>query len=286
MKILSLFFVAAGYFILTYFVSQVHVNVAVNRLPEQVLASRRLNQVHLIMIFLTAAITAPLEQQVYRPVAPESLLLDLNDQVKQFQGFQQGLLYGSKDYETYGSVKRSPVRDELNFGNACALLPFVEVNRIDEIDLAGVTCESLGSGVLLRGLDPALQFYLEQTRALGDQLAALPKDQNQTRVVEILNSPAVWQLEFLDRSYLRYGLLVDANLFLSEQLQANAEFMKVRAGLLGGFLVSIVFAYVLVFNPMIRALDRELKRVQAMLVMVPPDVMQGTAAMKNLLVSS
>lgn len=282
-KIFALFTVSAGYFILTYFLGDTHVNQAVGRLPEQVLAFRRLNKVHLAMIFLNNAACAPSIQNGFRPTLAASHFRELDVELSELQTFQTALLYGSTEMKTQGSVKRYPARDELNFGNACRFMSFAAVNTVDESDISSQTCEDIANGVFLHGLNSAYLYFLEGCATLANQLQPLGGDDNSTRITNFLASHEVKELEYLDRSFLRYGLMVDANMYLTEQLTGNADFLKVRAGLLAGFLVLIAVAYAIVYDPMIRALDKELKRVQAMLVMVPFDVMQSTAALKKLL---
>jgi len=248
-----------------------------------VLAFRRLNKVHLAVVFLSNYITAPVRQDEFRAVPAASWAHELESEIEELRSFQNSLLYGSEQLGTPGSVKRYFKRDKLNFDNACPYLPLSEVNRVDEIDLGDRSCETIANGVFTHGLNAAFQYFTDSMSTMLEQLTPYADNANMTRVTQVIRSDSVWELEYLDRSFLRYGLMVDSRMYLSEQLEDNSAFLKLRGSLLAGFLVLVALTYVLVYDPMIRSLDRQLKRVQALLVMVPFDVIQSTVGMKKLL---
>jgi len=284
-KILALFVVASGFFLLTFLLSTRHVDNAVTLMPEQILAARRLNRVHLAFVYLANLARNPTMLDFFRPVSSEGWLRELRGELLGLRELQNALLYGSAEYKTHGSVKRYPPRDELDFGNACKYLPMAEVRRMDELDLVarGVTCETLADGVFTHGLNAAYVHFIDRVTALSSQLMDLTTDANRTRIKAFWHSDAVWQLEYMDRFFLHYGLKVHNEMFITEQLDNNVNFLDMQRGLLAGFLVLMALTYLFVYGPMIRSLDWQLKRVQSLLVMVPYDVIQTSVQLKKLL---
>ena len=283
-KILALFVVASGFFLLTFLLSTRHVDNAVTLMPEQILAARRLNRVHLAFVYLANLARNPTMLDFFRPVSSEGWLRELRGELLGLRELQNALLYGSAEYKTHGSVKRYPPRDELDFGNACKYLPMAEVRRMDELDLVsrGVTCETLAEGVFMHGLNAAYMHFVERLTLMSAELVDIT-DANRTRIKAYWESDDIWELEYMDRFFLQYGLKVHNAMFITEQLSHNANFLDMQRGLLAGFLVLMALTYLFVYGPMIRSLDWQLKRVQSLLVMVPYDVIQTSVQLKKLL---
>lgn len=282
-KMVSLFVVASGYFILTFILTDAHVSAAVSRLPEQVLAFRRMSQIRLAILYLSDAVTAPLFEDSFRPASASEVLFAMKEQIGEIQMSQDGLLYGSAVLKTAGSVRRYPVRDALNFGNACPFLSFGQVSAVDEISLADVACETLADGVFLGGVNAALQYYMDKMLTMVDQLQTNGHDPNATRITALLASKEYVELDMMERSFLHYGLTADAKLYMEEHLGHGVDFINLRVALLASFLAVISTAYWFIYSPMIVVLDVEVKRVQTLLVMVPFEIVENTVLLKKLL---
>jgi len=285
LKIFALFAVAAAYFVMTYVISHSYIELAVKRMPEGVMATRRINKMRVTSALLLGAITAPVLTGSFRPPSTASYLSDLKRELGDMTDLQFGLLYGSTKFALEGSIRRHPVRDQLQFGNACSFM-HGHVQTVDAIDVSTTSCETIADGVFKHGLNAAFLHHIENMFNLMEPLDKLSSNDNMTRVQLLLRSDAFMKAQQFDRVYLRHALDIECRLYLDEHLSDNSSFLSMRAALLAGFLAVVFVSYGMVYSPLITSLDSDLKRVQALLVMVPGEFMQSAGVLKRLLASS
>jgi hypothetical protein len=284
-KIAALFFIAATYFLVVYILEVEEFNKEVALMPEQTIAYRRLNKMHLVSFYARELAVSPLEHSAFRPIDPMKMAAELERQVRELHEFNDGLLFGSAALGIGGAIKRLPARDVLEFENACPHLPQSKVALIDARPVTE-TCEEFADGLLKTGLVACLTEFLHDATLVREKLMPLYADVNATRVSETLAGPTFSMMDAMDSSYLRYALIVDSNMFLTELTDRADQFTKMREVILAVFLVIVVLSYMTVYDPLVYSLDRDLKRVRGLLVMIPLDIIESTASLRNLLVAT
>jgi len=285
----ALFVVTTGYFVMSYLLSDRHLSSSTKLLPESVYAFRRLNRVRTLLSGIMRLVVSPvLLTTEFRPFYPEILASQVQADLQDLNRLQQGLLYGDPEWDLSGSIRRNKMRDDLEFGNACAYLDESGMDSMDEVDIGSMTCEGFMNGLFLRGLSAGMSFFVDSAAQTLTQLTALPAEQltNITRIRNFLTSPEWSTLELMDRNILRYGLVLESRTYVADLVDMNAAFVTMRAGLLAGFLVALAVAYWLVYEPMIRSLDLQLKQARSLLVMIPPDLVQGSLAMRKIIMNT
>jgi len=163
-------------------------------------------------------------------------------------------------YDVAGSVKRYATRDELEFGDACSLL------RTSAADQA--SCRAFADGVLIRGINSAFEQYLRMAVGLKDQLSRSP-DVTVAQVNSTLHSASVLVMQQLSAVWLDDGLHLAAEMYQAELANHNKTFQKVRGALAGVFFACITLLLLAVYEPLVRSLDEEFKKVRSVLIMVP-----------------
>jgi len=79
------------------------------------------------------------------------------------------------------------------------------------------------------------------------------------------------------------GIRKDSQYYVDEQFASLDRFVIMRSGLLAAFLAWLLLTYVVLFLPMVRSLDLQLKQVRCLLVMVPNEVAEAVPALRALL---
>ena len=285
----TLFIVAAGYFVLGYLLGDNHLSQAAQLVPESVYAFRRLNRIRAVLNRMVRLAVSPVLSTVeFRPAYPEVLASQIKLDLDELRQLQQSLMYGSVAWNLPGSVRRNKMRDDLDFGNACKYLDPVGMNRMDELPLGDVTCEAFANGVFMRGLSAGFTLFVDAMEDTLSLLSTVSSDQltNTTRIQQFLASPEWMEIELMDRNLLRYGLVIESRTYINDLVQKNSTFISLQAGLLSGFLIVLILAYYAVYDPIIRALDRQLKQARSLLLMIPTDVVQNSLAMRKAILNS
>jgi len=79
------------------------------------------------------------------------------------------------------------------------------------------------------------------------------------------------------------GIRKDSQYYVDEQFASLDRFVIMRSGLLAAFLAWLLLTYVVLFLPMVRSLDLQLKQVRCLLVMVPNEVAEAVPSLRALL---
>jgi len=81
----------------------------------------------------------------------------------------------------------------------------------------------------------------------------------------------------------RVGIRQDSKFYVQEQFASLDKFVTMRSGMLGSFLALLILSYIVLFLPMVRSLDLQLKQVRCLLVMVPNEVAEAVPSLRALL---
>jgi len=86
--------------------------------------------------------------------------------------------------------------------------------------------------------------------------------------------------------WLPAGVQLEGKIYFDEQISHLNSFMTVRIAILAVFLSLLSLCFLWVFEPLVRELDMHVKRVRALLVMVPIEVVMSTASLRKALFSA
>jgi len=283
-SVVALFMVASGYFVLCFVLGDAHLTTSAALVPESVYAFRRLNAVRTLLCGLTRMMLAPIIWHLeYRPLYPEVMTMQVQDEIALLRRIQQGLLYGDTEFKLPGSLRRNVKRDDLDFGNACKYITAEGMNRMDELDMGDLTCEGFAKGLFTRGLTAGLNHFIDRVEDIANFIKNGPDSlvQNSTALQGFLQSPMWLEVDLMDRTVLRYALTIESQMYIDDLINLNQSYVNMTAGIMAGFLIALCLVYVVVYQPMVRSLDVQLKRARSMLVMVPIDVIQNNVAMRK-----
>jgi len=143
-------------------------------------------------------------------------------------------------------------------------------------------CTAVAKGVFTGGVRSALELYLRIARGLNDQLVRLPLT-TLSDVDEALHSEAVLVMQTMAESWLSQGLEKSARLYQSELTDYNENFQEIRQGLAIMFFIAIVALLLVVYDPLVRALDDDFKKVRSILIMVPLSWLEENRELADLL---
>jgi len=218
------------------------------------------------------------------------------DRMEQLTRYQQALLYGDASLRLYGSMRRNKDLDELNFGNACKYLPLDLVSSQNFGDFTERNCTTLGKGVFLSGLNAAVQLYIQSLSsvitAMRSFSSAPPSTSNSTSnstgpppsmpvsASDIATSTAllIW--------WLPAAFSVETSLYVQQQIQGLDHFVELRTTMLAVFISALAVCFLLMFEPLVYEMDTHVKRVRALLVMIPAEVAMSTASLRKALMSA
>jgi len=147
-------------------------------------------------------------------------------------------------------------------------------------------CTLIGKGVLNSGLNAASQMYIsiaESVNAITEATRGIP---SMAQLVGTLTSPDYDMAVDLLVFWLPAGFSIETQLYFDEQMDSLANFVSLRSTMLAVFLSALAMFFFLVFEPLVCEMDMHVKRVRALLVMIPAEVAMATASLRNALMSS
>jgi len=200
--------------------------------------------------------------------------------------FQTGLLDGNPELKLFGSARRSQRLDMLNFGDACASLSSDFASGQNFNPITETECSNVAKGVLLSGLNAGIQQFMQLASNLINQIAAQQSVANMTNIRELLATPEHEMFAQLGVWWLPAGVQLEGKIYFDEQISHLNSFMTVRIAILAVFLSLLSLCFLWVFEPLVRELDMHVKRVRALLVMVPIEVVMSTASLRKALFSA
>ncbi len=274
-KISIVFLVSTAYFLTVFFQETNKVDTSVQGIPRIYWSGRRSSLARDMYIDLQELLVAPLIQSDVIP-PNETVVYDRIEKTGEFLlSIQHGLLYGSSWMNTSASVGASSKMDALLFGDACKE---VKSHTYEE-------CVAFGDGVITHGVDSALEEYIRAVRSFAVQFMNQP-NRTLSYVNETIHSVAYQRIKQMDATYFYEPMDAAEELVLNEQLDAIDAFTKSLALLLGLFLTALVLLFVVVYLPIVRSLDSQVKRTRGMLLMIPYDVMEHLPQLRKLLFES
>jgi len=174
----------------------------------------------------------------------------------------------------------------LNFGNACSFITSEGARAQNELVLPVRNCSLVDSGVFQSGLNAAVQHFLEIADSVAKKTEASNGAPNLMAMFGLMQSPEFQKFGYLLLWWLPEGFRLDSHMYLQAQLDSLAVFVSLRTTMLVIFLTVLAVFSFLVFEPMVYALDLHVKRVRALLVMLPAEVVMSTASLRNALMSA
>lgn len=286
-KVLALFLIGAGYFILCFVLGENHLSVTGRLVPESIYAFRRLDCSRTMVSQVGMLAAAPVLQETeFRPNRPEQIASSLQVNLDEATRFHQGLLYGDPQWGLSGSLRRSAHRDDLAFGNACAFVNVEDMATLNALPIGVFSCEEFAQGIFRRGVSSAFIGFLSTIETFSKELVRLNEEQlNVTHIQDFFASDLYQEMDFSERFIMRYGLRLESKTYVEDLFKMNDDFLGVRIALLISFLCAVVGAYVVVYEPMIRALDNQLKNVRGMLLMIPMDIIESSTSLRRILIA-
>jgi len=203
--------------------------------------------------------------------------------------WEDALLFGHSQLRVPGALKRHHALDNLNFGNVCDVITYAGAasETVWTIpDGPDRHCSAVANGVFTKGLKAGFTLYIDIARSLREQLLTVSTDNNVTRVHNVLVSEQMQTLTLLERTWLSHALHVEAELYLQAQVDHLQQLLHIRSIMLGVFLALLVVCYLVVYDPLVVAMDAHLKTVRGLLVVVPAEVAQTTPSMRKLLMTT
>ena len=178
-------------------------------------------------------------------------------------------------------MRRNQELDELNFGNACRYVPTELAEYQNFLPSPQRNCSTVGKGVLLNGLNAATQMYLQLAAAIVASIESTqgaPVPSSQTIDFDSTSALLGW--------WLPAAFIVETGMYFREQTESLDNFVELRTTLLAVFLSALALCFILIFEPLVREMDTHVKRVRALLVMIPAEVAMSTASLRKALLAS
>jgi len=204
----------------------------------------------------------------------------------QLAHYQQALLFGDEQLELYGSIRTSAELDELNFGNACKFITSELAVSQNFGDLTQKNCTAVGKGVLTNGLNGAVQLYLQLVGAVITLTDATQGVPSMAQLIASIATPDFVTLSELLFWWLPAGFSIETNIYFQEQINSLERFVALRCMMLAVFLSALALCVLFMFEPLVYEMDMHVKRVRALLVMIPAEVAMSTASLRKALVSA
>jgi len=185
-------------------------------------------------------------------------------------------------------MRRNALLDELNFGNACK---FISTQLAVEQNFGTMTpdvrnCSTLAKGVMTNGLNAAVQMYLQFVGAFVASIRSTQGIPNMASLIATAASADYSAVVGLLLYWLPAGFSIETNMYFTEQVTSLEDFVALRTTMLAVFLSALALIFVLVFEPLVYEMDMHVKRVRALLVMIPAEIAMSTASLRNALLSA
>jgi len=185
-------------------------------------------------------------------------------------------------------MKRNKQLDQLNFGDACAQIPreFAKEQNLLPFTIAAGNCTTLGRGALSSGLNAGVQMYLQMVNTIITRTEATQGAPDLTALLAISMSEDYNTFVAFLIWWLPAGFAIETDLYFQEQVTSLEDFVQLRTTMLAVFLSALVMYFLVVFEPLVYEMDTHVKRVRALLVMIPAEVAQSTASLRKALMSA
>jgi hypothetical protein len=218
------------------------------------------------------------------PIAPSSPLLgpfvlpnisyaQVLDGVSEFYRIQSALLFGSSSFLT-DVPSSTPGMSELLFSSACR-------------PSSAPDCTKFGNGLLTHGLATSLSKYIEVGRSQLDAAALMTNGRpwqfvpDFTVVNSSLNSVSMKWIRQMERTEV-YPALIDATQLYANKISVILnDLYSWRLAALVVYITFTVMVYFLFYHPLIWFLSEETRRISAMLLMLPPEVLEKLAHVRQ-----
>jgi len=144
----------------------------------------------------------------------------------------------------------------------------------------------VAQGVFVKGIDAAMGLYTSVTIALRSRVLRAGSDWSADHSRQLQLSPEFELFSHLYRYWLSHAARVEARLYHQQQESDINRFVAMRKAMVAAFLTALAICFVIVFEPMVLSLDMHVKRVRALLVLIPVEVILSTASLKKALLTT
>jgi len=182
----------------------------------------------------------------------------------QLEKSQDNLLYGNDIERMRPLLKLSPEHFHLFMENGCV----ENNNRWYDMESCLTT---FFDGLVGRGLQGAYKQYVELSQKIMDQRVADNMDLS-ICVPHEVNDGTPIILEKLAERYLAAGFARSASLTVENTLDYLVFFENINILVTIGSIVALILFYIVVYQPLIRQLDAEIKNVRYLLLLFPDEV--------------
>lgn len=190
--------------------------------------------------------------------------LRYNNLMYQLEQTQDDLLYGNEIANIRPLLKLSNQHFHLFMENGCV----ENSNRWYDMD----SCiNTFFDGLVGRGLQGAYKQYVELSLKIMDHRIQDNMDISTCQAHEV-NEGAPVILEKLAERYLAAGFARSATLTVENTLDYLVFFENINILVTIGSIVALVLFYIIVYQPLIRQLDSEIKNVRYLLLLFPDEV--------------
>ncbi len=299
-KVTLLFFIALGYFLLMYFIginavkphldnTAVQIRVAAARKGMLALSTHQLG----VLASYNKSSTAVSPTSWPQPAT-------VYNNIGHAQTLSTALVYGDSSMGITGLKNeeqsgRSTGQSELQFTNAC-------------VPPSNLYCRSFLGGVMLRGLAAAATEFISTQSRLFDSLLAEIKIRYMADTVPPPTAPPASNIypeavgltsarvaqemaatgvsaTLNDWTDLYMGPALDASMtaFVNTINSEIDDATQTQMIIFIIFSIACVLVYVVVYIPLIRSLDVQIKRTRSMLLMIPADVLESIPAARKIL---
>jgi PAS domain S-box-containing protein len=215
--------------------------------------------------------------------------LDLDKIVEKEQtlwNVERAVVYGDPHYQIYGDVHNLFRPEAFLRRNSC-------------VDITGMTqkeCVSYKNSIMTRGAHEMVLDFISMSAVIRDNYTAtLTSIYNNSELFDpdVDLGPFVLQVNALKNDIRNFQYMADFYLSpvisygpdaIQHDFAKEIDFMYEMRGI---FLVLFIFAtlgiYLFLYRPMVERLDQSLKRTRALLQMLPFDVVESTAVLKDAL---
>lgn len=187
------------------------------------------------------------------------------------ESVQDGLLYGSESRHVRPLLKTLPSYFHLMMEDGC--VPSATLYDSDSCHGRGST--PFYDGLVGKGLQGAYKQYVSLAkRTMQDRYdladPSSPSSSSCTPEDMLVGNPIL--LESLSERYLAAGFAAAAGFVVDDTFSYLKSFMAIDIAVTCGCILALFLFFFLVYQPLIRELDREIKNVRHLLLLFPDEV--------------
>lgn len=274
-----LFVLAFTYYIAIYVFDQGRITDQVSIIAEISWSQQRYIYSRYLMYKLRDLIVSPFMNSDYRPVNAMALAEEVKTGVDLMMQIHSGLNFGNQWMRVKGSVNRHFPRDDLLYLSICH---FVNTDNPND-------CKTFGNGLLATALDPTIQQYASLFRSITNKVVERMTRYNDWDISfanATLHSDEYVLLSGMSDFWVKESLRIGKTQYFDELKENITSFISLRLLLLVLLVVVSCSLFFWFYVPLTYFLDRELKRVTGLMLIVPIEAIESSTALRKMIVSS